>query len=82
MNWKLKEIFAKGVNTTMSKKLSTEEVLRLNQKRINKVLQQNGVDPNTVPPLEGTYEERSQKRTQEVLANNQKRIDKIMRKYR
>lgn len=82
MSWKLKEIFAKGVNTTMSKKLSTEEVLRLNQKRINKVLRQNGVDPNTVPPLEGTYEERSQKRTQEVFANNQKRIDKIMRKYR
>ena len=82
MNWKLKEIFAKGVNTTMSKKLSTEEVLRLNQRRINKVLRQNGVDPNTVPPLEGTYEERSQKRTQEVFANNQKRIDKIMRKYR
>lgn len=82
MNWKLKETFAKGVNTTMSKKLSTEEVLRLNQKRINKVLQQNGVNPNTIPPLEGTYEERSQKRTQEIFANNQKRIDKIMRKYR
>ena len=82
MNWKLKETFAKGVNTTMSKKLSTEEVLRLNQKRINKVLQQNGVNPNTVSPLEGTYEERSQKRTQEIFANNQKRIDKIMRKYR
>jgi len=82
MNWKLKETFAKGVNTTMSKKLSTEEVLRLNQKRINKVLQQNGVNPNTVPPLEGTCEERSQKRTQEIFANNQKRIDKIMRKYR
>lgn len=82
MNWKLKETFAKGVNTTMSKKLSTEEVLRLNQKRINKVLQQNGVNPNTVPLLEGTCEERSQKRTQEIFANNQKRIDKIMRKYR
>ena len=82
MSWKLKEIFAKGVNTTMSKKLSTEEVLRLNQKRINKVLRQNGVDPNTVPPLEGTCVERSQKRTQEVFANSQKRIDKIMRKYR
>ena len=61
-NIQLKEIFAKGVNTTMSKKLSTEEVLRLNQRRINKVLRQNGVDPNTVPPLEGTYEERSQKK--------------------
>ena len=82
MSWKLKETFAKGVNTTMSKKLSAEEVLRLNQKRINKVLQQNGVDPNAVPPLEGTYEERSQKRTQEIFANNQKRINKIMRKYR
>lgn len=82
MNWKLKETFAKGVNTTRSKKLSTEEVLRLNQKKINKFLQQNGVNPNTVPPLESTCEERSQKRTQEIFANNQKRIDKIMRKYR
>lgn len=66
----------------MNKKLSTEEVFRLNQKRIDKVLRQNGVDPNTTPPLEGTSEERSKKRTQEVFANNQKRIDKIMRKYR
>ena len=82
MNWKLKETFAKGVNTTMHKKLSTEEVMHLNQKKIEKVLRQNGVDPSNVPPLEGTYEERSRKRTQEVLANNQKRIDKIMRKYR
>lgn len=76
------KMVAKGANTTMSKKLSTEEILRLNQKRINKVLQQNGVNPNTVPPLEGTCEERSKKRTQEVFANNQKRIDKMMRKYR
>lgn len=74
--------FAKGVDTTMHKKLSTEEVMRLNQKKIDKVLRQNGVDPNNVPPLEGTTEERSRKRTQEVFANNQKRIDKIMRKYR
>lgn len=77
-----KKIFAKGVNITMSKILSTEEVLRLNQKKIDKVLRQNGVDPNATPPLEGTFEERSKKRTQEVLANNQKHINKIMRKYR
>lgn len=66
----------------MNKKLSTEEIFRLNQKRIDKVLRQNGVDPNSVPPLEGSIEERSKKRTQEIFANNQKRINKIMRKYR
>ena len=66
----------------MHKKLSTEEVIRLNQKKIDKVLLQNGVVPNNVPPLEGTYEERSQKRTQEVIENNNKRMNKIMRKYR
>ena len=56
--------------------------MRLNQKKVDKVLRQNGVDPNNIPPLEGTYEERSRKRTQEIFSNNQKRIDKIMRKYR
>lgn len=66
----------------MHKKLSTEEVIRLNQKKIDKVLLQNGVDPKNVPPLEGTSEERSRMRTQEIMANNQKRINKIMRKYR
>jgi len=66
----------------MHKKLSTEEVMRLNQEKIDKVLLQNGVDPNNVPSLEGTSEERSRKRTQEIMANNQKRINKIMRKYR
>lgn len=66
----------------MHKKLSTEEVMCLNQKKIEKVLRQNGVDPDNVPPLEGTYEERSSKRTKEIFSNNQKRIDKIMRKYR
>lgn len=74
--------FVKGVDTTIHKKLSTEEVMRLNQKKVDKVLRQNGVDPNNIPPLEGTYEERSRKRTQEIFSNNQKRIDKIMRKYR
>ena len=66
----------------MHKKLSTEEVMRLNQEKIDKVLLQNGVDPNNAPSLEGTSEERSRKRTQEIMANNQKRINKIMRKYR
>lgn len=66
----------------MHEKLSTEEVMRLNQEKIDKVLLQNGVDPNNVPSLEGTSEERSRKRTQEIMANNQKRINKIMRKYR
>ena len=66
----------------MHKKLSTEEVMRLNQEKIDKVLLQNGVDPNNVPSLEGTSEERSRKRTQEIMANNQKRINKIIRKYR
>jgi len=66
----------------MHKKLSTEEVIRLNQKKIDKVLRQNGVDPDSVPPLEGTSEERSKKRTQEIFANNNKRINRIMRKYR
>ena len=77
-----KRKFAKGVDTMMHKKLSTEEAIRLNQVKIDKVLLQNGVDPNNVPPLEGTSEERSRKRTQEIMANNQKRINKIMRKYR
>ena len=66
----------------MSKNCSTNEIIRLNQKRIDKVLQQNGVDPNNIPPLEGTYEQRSSQRTREVFANNNKRINKIMRKYR
>jgi len=66
----------------MHKKLSTEEVIRLNQKKIDKVLRQNGVDPDSVTPLEGTSEERSKKRTQEIFANNNKRINRIMRKYR
>lgn len=56
--------------------------MRLNQEKIDKVLLQNGVDPNNAPSLEGTSEERSRKRTQEIMANNQKRINKIMRKYR
>ena len=66
----------------MSKNCSTNEIIRLNQKRIDKVLRQNGVDPNNIPPLEGTYEQRSSQRTREVFANNNKRINKIMRKYR
>lgn len=66
----------------MSKKLSNDEIFRLNQKRIDKVLRQNGVDPNNIPPLEGTYEQRSHQRTADVFANNNKRINKIMRKYR
>lgn len=56
--------------------------MRLNQEKIDKVLLQNRVDPNNVPSMEGTSEERSRKRTQEIMANNQKRINKIMRKYR
>ena len=66
----------------MSQKLSIQEVFRINQKKIDKVLQQNGVDPTNVPPLEGTYEQRSVQRTKEVFVNNNKRINKIMRKYR
>ena len=66
----------------MNKPLSTEEVIRLNQKKIDKVLRQNSVDPESVPPLEGTFEERSKKRTQEIFATNNKRINRIMRKYR
>ncbi len=66
----------------MSHKLSTDEIFRLNKKRIDKILRQNGVDPNNVPPLEGTYEQRSEQRTKEIFANNNKRINKIMRKYR
>lgn len=66
----------------MSHKLSTDEIFRLNRKRVDKVLRQNGVDPNNIPPLEGTYEQRSEQRTKEIFANNNKRIDKIMRKYR
>lgn len=66
----------------MSKNCSNNEIIRLNQKRIDKALRQNGVDPNNIPPLEGTYEQRSSQRTREVFANNNKRINKIMRKYR
>lgn len=66
----------------MSKNCSNNEIIRLNQKKIDKVLRQNGVDPNNIPPLEGTYEQRSSQRTREVFANNNKRINKIMRKYR
>lgn len=61
---------------------TTQKVLDQNQKKIDKILRQNGVDPDNVPPLTGTYEERSRQRTAEVIANNQKRINKIMRKYR
>ena len=61
---------------------TTQKVLEQNQKKIEKILCQNGVDPNNVPPLTGTAEERSRQRTAEVLSNNQKRINKIMRKYR
>ncbi|MBQ4568481.1 MAG: hypothetical protein IJA62_00240 [Ruminococcus sp.] len=60
----------------------TKMILELNQKRVHKILRRNGIDPDKVPPLEGTYEERSRKRTAQVMANNDKRIDKIMRKYR
>lgn len=66
----------------MSKNCSNNEIIRLNQKKIDKVLRQNGVDPNNIPPLEGTYEQRSSQRTREVFANNNKRINKIMQKYR
>ena len=61
---------------------TTQKVLEQNQKKIEKILRQNDVDPNNVPPLTGTTEERSRQRTAEVLSNNQKRINKIMRKYR
>lgn len=61
---------------------TAQKVLDQNQKKIDKILRQNGVDPDNVPPLTGTYEERSRQRTAEVIANNQKRINKIMRKYR
>ena len=61
---------------------SFQKIKELNDKRIAKVLRQNGVDPNNVPPLTGTYEERSLQRAAEISANNQKRIDRIMRKYR
>lgn len=63
-------------------KEATQKVMAQNQKKIDKILRQNGVDPENVPPLSGTYEERSRQRTAEVFANNQKRINKIMRKYR
>ena len=66
----------------MSKKFSHDEIFRLNQKRIDKVLRQNGVDPNNIPPLEGTYEQRSEQRTKDIFTSNNKRINKIMRKYR
>ena len=61
---------------------TTQKVIEQNQKKIDKILRQNGIDPNNVPPLTGTTEERSFRRTAEVIANNQKRIDRIMRKYR
>ena len=61
---------------------TTQKVLEQNQKKIEKILRQNGVDPDKAPPLTGTYEERSSQRTAEIFANNQKRIDRIMRKYR
>ena len=61
---------------------TTKRVFAQNQKRIDKILRQNGVDPDKAPPLTGTYEERSSQRTAEIFANNQKRIDRIMRKYR
>lgn len=61
---------------------TTQKVLDQNKKKIDKILRQNGVDPDSVPPLPGTHEERSRQRTAEVIANNQKRINKIMRKYR
>ena len=61
---------------------TTQKVLEQNQKKIEKILRQNGVDPNNGPSLTGTAEERSRQRTAEVLSNNQKRINKIMRKYR
>ena len=63
-------------------KISLQRMLDLNTKKIHKILRQHGVDPENVPPLTGTYEERSRQRVAETLANNQKRIDKIMRKYR
>lgn len=65
----------------MDKKTS-QKIMDLNTKKIHKILRQHGVDPESTPPLTGTYEERSRQRTAETLANNQKRIDKIMRKYR
>lgn len=61
---------------------TTQKIMEQNQKKIDKILRQNGIDPNNVPPLTGTTEERSRQRTAETLANNQKRIDRIMRKYR
>ena len=61
---------------------TTRKVIEQNQKKIEKILRQNGVDPENVPPLSGTYEERSRQRTAEILSNNQQRINKIMRKYR
>lgn len=61
---------------------NTQKIMEQNQKKIDKILRQNGIDPNNVPPLTGTTEERSRQRTAETLANNQKRIDRIMRKYR
>lgn len=78
---------AASANITMIKvsamdKDTTRKVIEQNQKKIEKILRQNGVDPEHVPPLSGTYEERSRQRTAEVLSNNQKRINRIMRKYR
>lgn len=60
----------------------SQKIKELNDKRIAKVLRRNGVAHNNVPPLTGTYEERSHQRTAEINANNQKRINKVMRKYR
>ncbi len=61
---------------------ATKRIIEQNTKRIHKILRRNGVDPDKVPPLEGTYEERSRIRTAQIMANNKKRIDRIMRKYR
>lgn len=61
---------------------TTRKVMVQNQKKVEKILRQNGVDPSNIPPLTGTSEERSRQRTAEVFANNQNRINKIMRKYR
>lgn len=66
----------------MGEQSKLQQIFKNNSKRIRRILLQNGVDPDNLPEVKGTPEERSRIRTQQTIQANQRRIDKIMRKYR
>lgn len=56
---------------------NTQKVLEKNQKKIEKILRQNGVDPNNIPPLTVTTEERSVRERQRFCRTTKNALTRL-----